>query len=130
MHILTVRTDKPISELGLYDNKKQLDYIEWEADRKLAETISIQIKQLMNKNGVDYSDLGSIIVYEGPGSFTGLRIGISVANALAQGLSIPIVSTSGDDWIEVGQELHAKGDNQSRVKPEYGALPHITLPKK
>lgn len=130
MFILTLRTDKPISELGLYRDKQQIDYIQWEADRKLAETINTQIRELVDKNKAKLSDLEGVIVYKGPGSFTGLRIGITVANALVQGLSIPIVSTGEDNWIVEGVEQLANGEDERRALPEYGALPHITSPKK
>ncbi len=75
-----------------------------------------------------------MVVFKGPGSFTGLRIGISVANALAYGLQIPIASAKGDDWLEKGiKKLGAENPPTSGVKmvvPEYGRPPHTTTPKK
>lgn len=130
MIILTIRTDSPISELGLYDNDKQIAYMKWEADRKLAETINTKIKKLLDINHVELTQLEGVLAYKGPGSFTGLRIGLSVANALAQGLNIPIVSTNKDDWINEGLKQLANGEDERRALPEYGALPHITSPKK
>jgi tRNA threonylcarbamoyladenosine biosynthesis protein TsaB len=71
-----------------------------------------------------------IVIFEGPGSFTGLRIGLSVANALAYGLNAPIVATQGDEWIEVGIKQLLNGANDGVALPEYGAPVHITNPKK
>jgi len=70
------------------------------------------------------------VVYKGPGSFTGLRIGISVANALAYGLNVPIVSTTGKDWQLQGIDRLKKGKNETSAVPDYGSEPHITLPTK
>ena len=49
MLILTIRTDKPEAELGLYKDNQQLDYFVWQAHRELAETIHNKIKELLEK---------------------------------------------------------------------------------
>jgi len=128
--ILTIRTDKPEAELGLFKAKRQLQYYKWPADHRLAETIHLKIKHLLDDNKLSLKDLNSIVVFKGPGSFTGLRIGLSVANALASSLEIPIVAATGDQWIERSQARLDKGENEKLAIPEYGSPPHITLPKK
>jgi tRNA threonylcarbamoyladenosine biosynthesis protein TsaB len=130
MLILTIRSEKPEAEIGLYKDKIKLDYIVWHADRRLAETLHQKLRELLEAHKQTFANIEGIVVYKGPGSFTGLRIGISVANALADGLAAPIVGTNGSDWIEQGMQLLGKGENEHIVLPEYGALPHITQPKK
>jgi len=130
MLILTIRTDKPQAEIGLFSGETKTDYVTWQADRQLAETIHIKIRTLLEEHGHSFPDLRGIVVFKGPGSFTGLRIGISVANALANGLTIPVVGSEGKDWFEEGVQRLGKGDNETVVIPEYGAPPNITLPKK
>lgn len=130
MTILTIRTDKPDAEIGLFHNNNQLSYDVWLAHRELAETIHSRIKQNLQSSQLDYVDVKGVIVYKGPGSFTGLRIGISVANALASGLQVPIASAMGDEWIETGIKKLLGGENYQQVVPEYGAEPHITKQKK
>lgn len=49
-----------------------------------------RIKELLDRAGAGFRDLGQIAVGVGPGTYTGMRIGIATANALAQALSIPI----------------------------------------
>ncbi len=78
----------------------------------------------------DWPDVSGIIVFEGPGSFTGLRIGITVANTLAYGQGVPIVGAQGEDWIAKGLAQLAAGHNDTQVLPHYGAEAHITKPKK
>ncbi|HET9946566.1 MAG TPA: tRNA (adenosine(37)-N6)-threonylcarbamoyltransferase complex dimerization subunit type 1 TsaB [Patescibacteria group bacterium] len=51
------------------------------------------INDFLEKHSVGLSDLTEIQVGEGPGSFTGVRVGLSVANALAFGLEIPVNKT-------------------------------------
>lgn len=130
MLIVTIRTDKPEAEIGLYDNQKRLDYVIWLAHRELAETIHIKLKELLNKHAKAWSDIGGVVCLTGPGSFTGLRIGIAAANALAYGLDIPIVGADGESWIVEGIKRLNKGDNDSIVVPRYGSPPHVTLPRK
>lgn len=48
------------------------------------------IEKLLNQNNLEYKDLIGIEVTTGPGSFTGLRVGVSVANALGYSLGIPV----------------------------------------
>jgi tRNA threonylcarbamoyladenosine biosynthesis protein TsaB len=130
MLILTMRTDKPEAEIGLYEGETKRVYDTWHADRQLAETLHLRLRTMLETHDHALTDLDGITVFKGPGSFTGLRIGISVANALADGLKIPIVGTEGEDWIGKGLQLLGKGKNEVVVLPEYGSPPHITLPKK
>ncbi len=128
MIILAVRTDKPEAELYLYENRKKVAEIRWQAHRELAETIHKKIDTLLQ--GRPLKDVQGIVTYRGPGSFTGLRIGVSVANALAYSLNIPIVSAAGEDWIEKGIKALQEGKNERIIVPDYGRPPHITQPKK
>lgn len=130
MITLTIRTDKPESEIGLYKQATPLAYHSWHANRQLAETIHKVIKEQLKKQDVSYKDIKGIVFYKGPGSFTGLRIGVSVANALASSLRINIVGTTGENWIEEGLIKLADNHNDKIIVPEYGALPNITTQKK
>jgi tRNA threonylcarbamoyladenosine biosynthesis protein TsaB len=127
--ILTARTGKPEAEMALYDDAAKLGAIIWQAHRELAETIHLKIRDLLQSQDKELKDLGGIVAYHGPGSFTGLRIGLSVANALADSLSIPIVGTTGDDWQTKGIARIMAGERDPVVMPEYGAPVHITAPK-
>ncbi len=128
--ILTIRSDQPEAEVGLYDQHDQLQYIKWQAHRELAETIHQKIGQMLKAQKRDWQDITGVVVYQGPGSFTGLRIGVSVANAIAYGLGIPVAGARGEAWLEDGQKQLAHAKKLQPVVPEYGSPPHITQPKK
>lgn len=133
MKILAIRTDKPEAELYLYDGQERLGQCLWYAHRELAETIHSKIEGLLREHGLRLAEIDGIIVYRGPGSFTGLRIGVAVANALARARSVPIVGTSNaqdDGWIIEGTARLVNHNNDAIVIPEYGADPHITQQKK
>lgn len=130
MNILTIRTDKPEAEIGLFANDQQRDYLVWYAHRELAETLHVRIKDILQASSESLTAIEGIVLYKGPGSFTGLRIGTSVANALAASLTVPIIGTVGDDWLKTGIADLLSGKNDQLVIPEYGSEPHITLPRK
>lgn len=128
--ILTIRTDKPESELGLFDGEEKLAYETWQAHRQLAETLHKKLDELVKSKGKALEDITGIVVYKGPGSFTGLRIGMSVANALAYSYDAPIVAAGGDDWIAEGIKSVAENPSKLPVTPEYGGEINITKPRK
>lgn len=130
MIILAIRTDKPQAELYLYQDHKQLAGLKWQAHLKLAETIHHKIEELLNKSSISYNDINALAVFKGPGSFTGLRIGMSVANALAYALEIPIVCRGGDEWLKQSVEDILNGQNDKIAVPEYGAQARTTTPRK
>lgn len=130
MLVLTIRTDNPEAELGLYNNSLKKDYLTWYAHQHLSETIHLRIKDLLKDNKTSMEQLGAIIVYQGPGSFTGLRIGITVANAMSYGLKIPLASSKSDDWIQRGLQIIDKSYPRDMVTPYYGNPVHITQAKK
>lgn len=129
--ILTLRTDKPEAEVGLFTGDQQQAYEVWQAHRALAETIHQRIDSMLKGQGKTLRDIDGIVCYKGPGSFTGLRIGLSVANALAYALQVPIVGIEGEEeWLERGITQLLHGQTETAVMPAYGAPVHITTPKK
>jgi tRNA threonylcarbamoyladenosine biosynthesis protein TsaB len=127
---LTIKTDNPEAEIALFDDLKKLDEIKWQANRVLADTIHTKIKELLINDELKWQDINGVVCYKGPGSFTGLRIGLSVANALAYGLDIPVVSNSSKNWQCIGVEALMGGKNDKITLPEYGSEAKITNPKK
>jgi tRNA threonylcarbamoyladenosine biosynthesis protein TsaB len=130
MIILTIRTDKPEAEIGLYDDEKQIIYETWQAHRQLAETIHLKIKELLKQSSISLEDIEGVICFKGPGSFTGLRIGLTVGNALAYAQNIPIVAKQNPEWIEKGIKDLLAGKNEKIAMPEYGSEPNITKQRK
>jgi tRNA threonylcarbamoyladenosine biosynthesis protein TsaB len=130
MIILTIRTDKPEAEIGLYEDGKQLAYDTWQAHRQLAETLHSKIESLLKSQHIDWPNIAGIACFQGPGSFTGLPIGLTIGNALAYSYGVPIVAAQDPEWLETAVQRLLGGEDDNQTQPFYGAEAHITLQKK
>lgn len=129
--ILAIRTDKPEAELALYDAAgKLLAEERWEAHRLLSSTIHTKARELLRGENGEWADISGIVVWQGPGSFTGLRIGITVANALAYSHGVPVTGATGQSWAADGIKQLDDAPRGGFVVPDYGREAHITQPRK
>lgn len=129
--ILSLKTAGPVTELELINAQTGQPHATetWESGRQLADQLLGRIHSLLQAQSAEPSQLAGIIVFAGPGSFTSLRIGHATANALADGLHIPIANATGDDWQ--AQALGALANRKPGVPvlPHYGGEANITSPK-
>lgn len=119
MTILGIRTDKPQAELYLYANGRQLTATVWQAHRELSKTIHSKIQEILDSLSISLEDIEGIVCFKGPGSFTGLRIGLTVANSLAYAQNIPIVARRGENWLEKGIADLRAGKTDKIATPYY-----------
>lgn len=130
MIILAIRTDQPEAELTIFDDQTLRAHRAWQAHRQLAATIHQQLQALLHDADIDQLAIRGIVCFKGPGSFTGLRIGMSVGNAMAYVQNIAIVSQSGETWQRDGITRLLNGENERIAVPLYSSAPHTTTPKK
>lgn len=129
--ILALKTDSPEAMIALYEDGNCIGTIRWQAHKELSSTLLGKIDELLlAASNVQKTDLTGIVVFKGPGSFTGLRIGITVANTLAYSLQIPIVGTEGEEWIAEGLQKLTESQKAEIIIPHYGSEAHITQPRK
>lgn len=84
-------TATDLGTVGLIDEEDVIGEFTFEADESQSERLLSSIDLLLKESDLKISDVEKIGVSRGPGSFTGLRIGISTAKGLAHGLGIPLV---------------------------------------
>ncbi|MEI6228825.1 MAG: tRNA (adenosine(37)-N6)-threonylcarbamoyltransferase complex dimerization subunit type 1 TsaB [Candidatus Saccharibacteria bacterium] len=127
--ILLLDTSTPVCRLALIDAGQKREF-DWESNRELAKGLLGYLDKTMKSIGKTWVDISAIGVFEGPGSFTGLRIGITVANTIADAQNIPIVGGRGDDWQTIVLSKLNAGENEKLVLPFYGGEANITVPRK
>ncbi len=127
---LALRTDNPKAEIYLYEGHKLVTSLVWQAHRELSATIHLKLKSISESAGIPLSALSGIIFYSGPGSFTGLRIGAAVANALGASFDIPVIGVTHGDWLTHGVEKLTGMHGFVAIEPFYGSEATTTKPKK
>ena len=90
-YILNIETATHICSVALSNNGETIDLEESFEDKTHAELLTVFIEKILERNSLSTKDLSAIAVSEGPGSYTGLRIGLSVAKGLCYGLDIPLI---------------------------------------
>ena len=123
--IILLDTSTATCRLTTVDGESSNNF-EWEAGRTLARGLLSFIQEKVG----DIKNISGIGIMRGPGSFTGLRIGMAVANTLADGLGVPIVGETGDSWRESALGRLSSGEDDQVILPFYGGDAHITKPKK
>ena len=93
-NIIAVETSSDICGISFISNGKCLKTIEENSNRKHIEKIPLFYDSLKKDIGFELSDVSAIAVSIGPGSFTGLRIGLSFAKGLAFSNSLPMIPVS------------------------------------
>lgn len=103
MNILAIDTSTALLGIGL---KTEHAYFEVNQDIGLHHTENLleEMEILFRKAGIPIKDLDLIVVSKGPGSFTGLRIGMAAAKGIAFGIDIPIVSVPNLDTYARGKQ--------------------------
>jgi len=93
MKILAIETSVKESSIAIMDNN---DCYELFSDSKndTAKSLPILVADALSKTKNSFQDLDGIAISMGPGSFTGLRVGLSYAKGLSLGLDIPIIPIS------------------------------------
>jgi tRNA threonylcarbamoyladenosine biosynthesis protein TsaB len=93
--ILCIETASTNCSVAIGVNGKLLALKEdYDSSYSHAERLHNFIKEILAENGFELSDLDAIAVSKGPGSYTGLRIGVSAAKGLCYSLDLPLISVA------------------------------------
>lgn len=110
MRTLYLDTSSSFLYCGVVEDDKLIDKIILEFNKDLSTETLFNIDKMFNDNKIDAKSIDKIMVVNGPGSFTGIRIGLTIAKTYAYSLNIPIclvssllamaISTSSDSGID------------------------------
>jgi len=90
--ILQIETATTVCSVALSENGNTLAYKEIQQRNVHAEVITLFIGEVLKMANKQYSELSAVAVSCGPGSYTGLRIGISVTKGICYSLDIPFIA--------------------------------------
>lgn len=100
--MLAIDTSTEVTGLALYDGA-QVSELTWRAGRNQTVSLLPQIRHLLKSNRLELDTIAAIAVATGPGTFNGLRVGLSTAKGLSYGRDLPIV---GVDTLEATAYSH------------------------
>lgn len=103
--ILSIETGTDICSVALANDGELMALRESDEGRDHAKKVALFVDELLRETGVQPADLDAIAVGKGPGSYTGLRIGVSFAKGMCYALNIPLISIGSLDALtEVARE--------------------------
>lgn len=92
--ILLIETSTEVCSVALSEGGEVVSYMENREGTRHAELLTVFIKKLYDDSGWTPETTDAVCVSRGPGSYTGLRIGVSVAKGFCFGLGIPLIAVS------------------------------------
>ena len=108
--ILSIETGTDICSVALANDGELMALRESDEGRDHAKKVALFVDELLRETGVQPADLDAIAVGKGPGSYTGLRIGVSFAKGMCYALNIPLISVGSLDALaEVAREDYDAG---------------------
>jgi len=90
--ILSIETGTEVCSVSLSNNSQIIDIRESAEPQAHARQLAVFIDEILKKNKLTTKDLSAVAVSEGPGSYTGLRIGVSTAKGICFGSGIPMIA--------------------------------------
>ena len=91
MRILSLETIAAAGSVALLDDQRIVEELELDAVRRSAQTLAPGIAELLKRAGWRPADVELVAVASGPGSFTGLRIGVTTAKAFAYAVGCQVI---------------------------------------
>lgn len=110
MHLLHLETATTVCSVALSRNNELLFERELNEANRHAEVLTVFCRELIQEAGLSFSQLDGVCVSKGPGSYTGLRIGVSAAKGFCYALNIPLLAVNTLESLAEGMRLYAPGN--------------------
>lgn len=108
--ILSIETATSVCSVALHQKEKLLATRAIDSDKSHSTLLLQFIEDVLNETATTLQSLDAIAISEGPGSYTGLRIGLSTAKGLCYALEKPLVAVNTLDALALQQSITAKDD--------------------
>jgi len=122
--ILCLETSTEVCSAAIVDDGIVTDFREDISGQNHSKLLTVFIAQLLESNHLKVSDLNAVAVSEGPGSYTGLRIGVSVAKGFCYAACIPLIAISPLEAM-ASHVIENTSDYQLEIQPRDLFIPMI-----
>ncbi len=109
MMLLAIDTATQIMSLALHDGRKLLAEQTWHTANNHTIELAPAIQAMLRRCELTFSDLDTLAVSTGPGSYSGLRVGVALAKGLAAAYQLPLVGVTTLDTLAAGQPYYQGG---------------------
>ncbi len=113
--ILSIETATPVCSVALAKDNEVIALKESTKKNSHSEIVTVFIDELLKENKFSFSDLNAVAVSKGPGSYTGLRIGVSTAKGLCYALDIPLIAVNTLQALAFGTSQEYSPDPNMQV---------------
>ena len=123
--ILNIETSTPVCSVAISQDAEVIGLLESSKDKSHASLLAPFIHEIFKKNSIRKADMDAVAISRGPGSYTGLRIGVSTAKGIAYALNKPLIAVDTLQAMAYGAMKNAfHGDPQS-ADPDTWLCPMI-----
>lgn len=103
MYQLLLDSSNVYLSVGIAKDGKVIDKVYYEAWQRQSEMMVTEVDNILSKNNIAKEELDAVVVGIGPGSYTGVRIGVTIAKTIAYALKIKIYAKSSLSLLKHGQ---------------------------
>ena len=124
--IILIETSTALCSTALAENGVITAYRESSAPKAHASLTAVFIQEMLQERGLTIADCDAVCVSKGPGSYTGLRVGVSTAKGLCFGSGKPLLAVGTLDTLVAQAQM--AGHDGGNVIPDLIGDPHFIIP--
>lgn len=127
--MLALDTSTRTVSLGLYDGHQVLYELIWSGGDYHTVELAPAVADAFRKTGLEIAALGALAVALGPGSFTGLRVGLALAKGLALARKLPLIGVPTLDYLAAAQPGPGRQAAPDRAGTQAGPYDTLAAPR-
>lgn len=114
MKVLAIDTSQKVCSVAVVEDGKTLKEMHTATEKEHSQTLMPMIKELLESLNITLDDINLLACCKGPGSFTGIRVGLATANAFSDAKNIPIVGINSLETLAYCASMQ-KGTKDAKI---------------
>lgn len=116
MKVLAIDTSQKVCSVAVVEDGRTLKEMHTVTEKEHSQTLMPMIKELLESLKITLNDINLLACCKGPGSFTGIRVGLATANAFSDAKNIPIVGINSLEALAYSAVIQ-KGYQNAKIMP-------------